>query len=114
MRLHEGVGPTPAAAGVEAAPPIASLRRLRRGKRLLLGRPLRSDELDARRLPKWLALPIFSPDLVSSVAYATEAALVVIVSASLADPGVVFPLSVAIAALRSPVSSWLRSAASSA
>lgn len=82
-----------------AAPPVPALRRLRQAKRLLLGRPLRSDELERRRLPKWLALPIFSSDLLSSVAYATEATLLVIVSVSLADRGIVFPISAAIAAL---------------
>lgn len=94
-----GARPARADIDAEAAPAVPALRRLRKGKRLLLGRPLRSDELEGRRLPKWLALPIFSSDPLSSVAYATEAALVVIVSVSLADRGVVFPISVAIAAL---------------
>ena len=41
-----------------------------------------SDEMDETLLPKWLALPIFASDPLSSVAYATEAALVVLVGAS--------------------------------
>lgn len=50
-------------------------------------------------LRKRLALPIFASDALSSVAYATEAALVVLVAASLASRDVVFPVSLAIAAL---------------
>jgi amino acid transporter len=45
-------------------------------KRLLVGRPMRSDRLGETELPKWLALPIFCSDPLSSVAYATEAILV--------------------------------------
>jgi amino acid transporter len=41
-------------------------------KRLLVGRPLRSQQLNETLLPKWLALPIFASDPLSSVAYATE------------------------------------------
>jgi amino acid transporter len=46
-------------------------------KRLLVGRPLRSAELNDTLLPKWLALPIFCSDPISSVAYATEEILLV-------------------------------------
>jgi amino acid transporter len=41
-------------------------------KRLLVGRPLRSERLGDTLLPKWLALPVFCSDPISSVAYATE------------------------------------------
>ena len=41
-------------------------------KRLLVGRPLRSQQLSETLLPKWLALPVFCSDPISSVAYATE------------------------------------------
>ncbi len=41
-------------------------------KRLLVGRPLRSQQLHETLLPKWLALPVFCSDPISSVAYATE------------------------------------------
>ncbi len=46
-------------------------------KRLLVGRPLRSTQLNDTLLPKWLALPIFCSDPISSVAYATEEILLV-------------------------------------
>src|SRR4051812_316227 len=47
-------------------------------KRLLVGRPLRSDRLDETLLPKRLALPVFCSDPLSSVAYATEQILLVL------------------------------------
>jgi amino acid transporter len=68
-------------------------------KRALIGRPLETGQLDERLLPKFLALPIFSSDPISSVAYATEAALAVLVAASLTAAHLVLPISIAIAAL---------------
>ncbi|MEP6695607.1 MAG: APC family permease [Pseudonocardiales bacterium] len=47
-------------------------------KRLLLGRPFRSEKLGETELPKRLALPIFASDPLSSVAYATQEVLVVL------------------------------------
>ena len=44
-------------------------------KRIFVGRPLRSDALGHTLLPKKLALPVFSSDALSSVAYATEEVL---------------------------------------
>ncbi|MGH3623473.1 MAG: DNA-binding protein, partial [Sciscionella sp.] len=41
-------------------------------KRLLLGRPFRSDRLGHTLLPKRIALPVFASDALSSVAYAPE------------------------------------------
>jgi amino acid transporter len=68
-------------------------------KRVFVGRPMASDELEETLLPKWLALPIFASDPLSSVAYATEAALVVLVGASAAAAHLAFPISLAIATL---------------
>src|SRR3954451_15382702 len=45
---------------------------LRWTKRLLVGRPLRSERLGETLLPKKLALPVFCSDPLSSNAYATE------------------------------------------
>src|SRR6185295_2903653 len=53
-----------------------------RMKRLVVGRPKPTGELEETLLPKRLALPIFASDALSSVAYATEAALVVLLAAS--------------------------------
>ncbi|TQF66296.1 APC family permease [Rhodococcus spelaei] len=41
-------------------------------KRLLVGRPFRSDKLGHTLLPKRIALPVFASDAMSSVAYAPE------------------------------------------
>jgi amino acid transporter len=68
-------------------------------KRLLVGRQVATYRLEHTFLPKVLALPIFSSDALSSVAYATEEILLVLVSASLAARNFVFPISIAIAVL---------------
>ena len=68
-------------------------------KRALVGRPRASDELDETLLRKLIALPIFASDPLSSVAYATEGALVVLVAASFANRDLVLPISAAIAVL---------------
>ncbi len=47
-------------------------------KRLLVGRPLASDRMGETLLPKWLALPVFCSDPLSSNAYATEEILLVL------------------------------------
>jgi amino acid transporter len=41
-------------------------------KRVLLGRPLKTSEAEAEKMPMWKALPILSSDALSSVAYGTE------------------------------------------
>ena len=41
-------------------------------KRLIVGRPQRSDRLSHNLLPKRIALPVFASDAMSSVAYAPE------------------------------------------
>jgi amino acid transporter len=47
-------------------------------KRLVVGRPFRSDRLSHELLPKRLALPIFASDPLSSVAYATQEILLIL------------------------------------
>src|SRR4051794_9596475 len=47
-------------------------------KRIVVGRPLRSQQLHETLLPKWLALPVFCSDPISSVAYATEQIVLVL------------------------------------
>lgn len=47
-------------------------------KRLIVGRPFRSDRLAHTLLPKRIALPVFSSDAMSSVAYAPEEILLVL------------------------------------
>ncbi|MEO8816140.1 MAG: APC family permease [Mycobacterium sp.] len=47
-------------------------------RRLLLGRPFRSDRLNHTLLPKRIALPVFASDALSSVAYAPEEVFLVL------------------------------------
>jgi len=68
-------------------------------KRLLLGRPLASEEAQHQLLPKRLALPVFASDPLSSNAYATEEILLVLVAAGTSTFWLVTPLSIAIAAV---------------
>ena len=52
-------------------------------KRLLLGRPVRSDRLGHTLLPKRIALPVFASDALSSVAYAPDEILLTLALAGL-------------------------------
>jgi amino acid transporter len=62
-----------------SAPATARGRLFARGKSLLLGRPLASEEEIGERLSKKKALAIFSSDAISSSAYATEEILRVLI-----------------------------------
>ncbi|QFS91478.1 hypothetical protein FIV07_11980 [Mycobacterium sp. THAF192] len=53
-------------------------------RRLVLGRPFRSDKLAHTLLPKRIALPVFASDALSSVAYAPEEIFLVLSVAGLA------------------------------
>ncbi|MDP8970663.1 MAG: amino acid permease, partial [Actinomycetota bacterium] len=68
-------------------------------KRVLIGRPRASRELKHQLLPKWMALPVFSSDPMSSVAYATEEMMLVLALAGAAAFSLVVPLSLAVATL---------------
>jgi len=68
-------------------------------KRVLVGRRQPTYRMEHTLLPKVLALPIFSSDALSSVAYATEEIMVVLLAASLGSRHLVMPIAVAIAAL---------------
>jgi len=68
-------------------------------KRILFGQALSSSDAGHHKLPKILALPIFSSDALSSVAYATEAILGVLIGASTAALSQSIPIAIAICAL---------------
>jgi len=68
-------------------------------KRVLVGRRMASSQLEHTLLPKILALPVFSSDPLSSVAYATEESMRVLLAASAAAFSLVMPISITIAAL---------------
>ncbi len=53
-------------------------------KRLLVGRPMRSDMLGHTLLPKRIALPVFASDALSSVAYAPDEILLTLAFAGIA------------------------------
>ncbi len=72
---------------------------LRAVKRAVVGRPMPSGAIEETLLRKRLALPIFASDPFSSVAYATESALIVLVGASLSAAHLVLPVSLAVSAL---------------
>ena len=78
---------------------MSTLEPARPIRRLLVGRAMRTGQLEETLLPKFLALPIFASDPLSSVAYATESALVVLVGVSAASAHLVFPISIAISIL---------------
>src|SRR5437899_8167956 len=68
-------------------------------RRALVGRPMATGEMEETLLPKFLALPIFASDPLSSVAYATEAGMVVLLAAGTGSLHLILPISIAIAAL---------------
>jgi amino acid transporter len=69
-------------------------------KRVLVGRAISTAKLEHQLLPKTLALPVFSSDPLSSVAYATEEILLALVPISLAVAhGLVMPIAIVIAAV---------------
>ena len=68
-------------------------------KRVLLGYALPSGKAEHQLLPKSLALPVFASDQLSSVAYATEQMMLVLVTAGAAALSVKVPAGFAIAAL---------------
>ncbi|TML01549.1 MAG: APC family permease [Actinobacteria bacterium] len=68
-------------------------------KRILVGRRMPTHRLEHTLLPKVLALPVFSSDALSSVAYATEQILFVLLAASANAAHLVMPISFGIAAL---------------
>ncbi len=68
-------------------------------KLVLLGRALASHKAEHQLLPKLLALPVFASDQLSSVAYATEEMLLVLVLVGSSGMPLLTPLSIGVAAL---------------
>jgi amino acid transporter len=70
-------------------------------RHILLGRPIPTERAKHERLPKFLALPVFSSDALSSVAYAIQEILSTLLAAGvgLATFSHVMPISFAIVAL---------------
>ena len=81
------------------APKTGTGRAFNRLKRMLIGRPIPSASAHEERLTKVKALAVLSSDALSSVAYATESTLQVLVLAGAAAFGATIPISLVIAAL---------------
>jgi amino acid transporter len=78
-------GPGVMVAKASASAPTTALgRRLARVRALVFGKPLTNAQEIEERLPKKLALPIFSSDAISSSAYATDEILRVLILAGVA------------------------------
>jgi amino acid transporter len=81
------------------APRTAQQRRMATLRGVLFGRPLSSAAELGERLPKWKALPVFSSDVMSSVAYATGAMMLILAGAGTENFKYVLGLSVVVVAL---------------
>ena len=68
-------------------------------KRLLIGRPMKSNELDHEKLTKVKALAVLSSDALSSVAYGTEQILIVLVAAGFTAIWYSLPIALAVLGL---------------
>jgi amino acid transporter len=68
-------------------------------KRILVGRQLPNSRMSHTLLPKFLALPVFAADALSSVAYCVEASLLVLIGASGSAAKLVIPIQIGIALL---------------
>jgi amino acid transporter len=67
------------------------------GKRLLLGRKLRSTQLGETLLSKRIALPVFASDALSSVAYAPDEIFIMLALAGLTAYSFSWPIGIAVA-----------------
>jgi hypothetical protein len=102
-------GPGQLVAKPEASIPRTGFgRRLVQAKAWLLGRPLANEEEIGERLPKKLALPIFSSDAISSSAYATDEILRVLIVAGASALFLSVEVAIAIALLLTVVSTSYR------
>ena len=78
-------------------------------KRLLVGRPLATDEADHQRLTKRVGLAVFSSDAISSTAYATgEVSLVLVAVAGMPSSRYLMPIAIAVIVLLALVANSYR------
>jgi amino acid transporter len=68
-------------------------------KRLLIGKPIATEQQQQERLSRFTGLAVFSSDVLSSVAYATEAILAVLILGGALALGLSLPIGVAVAVL---------------
>src|SRR5713226_4845990 len=72
---------------------------LGRIKRVLIGTPIATSRAEHERLTKVKALAVLSSDVISSVAYATEAILATLIAAGSGNLGLTLPIAIAIVCL---------------
>jgi len=82
-----------------SAPPGGLGRAIYKIKRTLIGAPIANEMAVHERLTKVKALAVLSSDAISSVAYATEASLAVLILAGAGALTTIFPISLAIVGL---------------
>ena len=93
-------GPGTVTAKREAIAPVHRGEKVTTGLRqLVFGRVLASDEEGDERLYKLKALAVFSSDMLSSVAYATEASMFTLLGAGTVAFGLTVPISIVIVAI---------------
>ncbi|MCL4394186.1 MAG: APC family permease [Chloroflexi bacterium] len=103
-RYFRKVGPGRFIATPESdVPDNAFEKSYRAVKRVLIGRPLETAEEGHQRLNKIKALAVFGSDPISSCAYATEEAMLVLVAAGSGALGISFFLALAVSLLLSMV-----------
>src|SRR5450759_5510768 len=99
-RYFRYLGPGVLEAKLEAqAPRTAQQRRMATIRGVLFGRPLSSAADLTARLPKWKPLPVFSSDVMSSVAYGTGAMMLTLAVAGQSSFKYVIPLSLIVVTL---------------
>lgn len=67
--------------------------------RFLIGNPLETSQLEQQRLSNYMALAVFSSDAISSVAYATEEILLILIAAGTIALHLSIPITIGIAVL---------------
>jgi hypothetical protein len=100
-RRFQPVGETGTIRATEraTAPRPRAERCWRNVRRVAIGSPISSEEQESQRLPKLMALAVFSSDALSSSAYATDEILLVLVAAGTGALSASIPIALAIGAL---------------
>jgi amino acid transporter len=103
-RYFRYIAPGVLEAKLEAqAPRTPHQRRMARLRAILFGNPLPSEAELTERLPKWKALPMFASDVMSSVAYASGASMLILLGAGTQGFQYLMPISVVVVLLLATV-----------
>ncbi len=103
-RYFKRVGPGHFVATPEVTRPVGTLEKTyRRVKGVLIGRPLETAQEVHQRLSKVKALAVFGSDPISSCAYATEEAMLILIVAGSSALGLAFYIALAVSLVLSMV-----------